>query len=317
MRSSRPDAALALLLLAAVPAAARAQHLDSLVTRVGAMSAVTGLEDAMADTLVTLLPGARKDRAGNVIQVRGTGEPVRLAACPMDEIGYVVGSITEDGYLALRRVGGTNVGPLYDQFLEGHRVTVFGRNRAVPGVVGVKSTHLTRGRAGGDDPVFALDNAWVDVGAASAREVAALGIQVLAPVTRAKSVHRYGAQGALFAAPWIAQRAACAALLSAALRASTGPGTTVIAFTARRHFNNDGLQFVLSSYPSAAVLTLGGTATTAMGTGPANASDTIAGRAAASWTLPVRYARTPAETVGLADVTQLEQRIIGWLGGAR
>jgi putative aminopeptidase FrvX len=184
-------------------------------------------------------------------------------------------------------------------------------------VVGVKSTHLTRGRAAGDDPVFALDNAWVDVGASSAREVAALGIQVLSPVTRAKAVHRYGPQGSLFAAPWIAQRAACAALVSAALRASTGPGTTVIAFTARRHFANDGLQFVLNTYPSAAVLELGGTATTAMGTGPANSADTVIGRVAAAWTLPVRYARTPAETVGLADVTQLEQRIIGWLGGAR
>ena len=146
MRLPRPDAIAGLALLALLPAGAQAQRLDSLVARVGNMSAVTGLEDAMADTLVTMLPNAHRDRAGNVIQVRGTGEPVRVAACPMDEIGYVVGSITEEGYLALRRVGGTNVGPLYDQFLEGHRVTVFGRNRPVPGVVGVKSTHLTRGR---------------------------------------------------------------------------------------------------------------------------------------------------------------------------
>ena len=235
-----PRSPLLALALAVLPPGLAAQSLDSLVHRIGAMSAVTGLEDAMADTLLALLPGAQRDRAGNVVLVRGTGSPVRLAECPMDEIGYVVGGINAQGYLTLRRVGSTNVGPLYDQFLEGHRITVFGRRGPVPGVVGVRSTHLTRGRPAGDDPAFALDNAYVDVGAANAAEVAALGIQMLSPVTRAKRVHGYGARGGMVAAPWMAQRAACAALVSAALRSQPAPGTTVIAFTARRHFNNDG-----------------------------------------------------------------------------
>ena len=36
--------------------------------------------------------------------------------------------------------------PLFDQQLEGHRVTVQGRRGPVPGVVAVRSIHLTRGR---------------------------------------------------------------------------------------------------------------------------------------------------------------------------
>jgi len=297
-------AAWLLALAAARPAAAPAQGLDSLVMRVGAMSAVTGLEGAMADTLLTLLPGSHRDRAGNVVQVRGSGEPVRVAACPMDEMGYVIGGVTTEGYLTLRRVGGTAVGPLYDQFLEGQRVTVFGRRGAVPGVVGVRSTHLARGRAGGDDLPFNLDNAYVDIGAASPRDVAALGIAVLSPLTRAKNVHRYGSQGGLAAAPWMAQRAACAALLSAARRATPGPGMTIVAFTAQRHMANTGAAFLALNYPGAEVITVG-----------AAADSSGAGRVTSGWGLSARYLRTPVETVALADIAQLEDRLAAWLGG--
>jgi len=44
-------------------------------------------------------------------------------------------------------------------------VTVFGRRGAVPGVVAVRSTHLTRGRPTGAEAPFSVDNAYVDVGA--------------------------------------------------------------------------------------------------------------------------------------------------------
>jgi putative aminopeptidase FrvX len=310
-------AALALTAAGAV----RAQALDSLVLRLGAMSAVTGLEDAMADSLLAALPGAAADRAGNVVLTRGSGTPVRIAACPMDEVGWIVGAITPEGYLTLRRVGATAMGPLYDQFLEGQRVTVFGRRGSVPGVVGVRSTHLTRGRTSGSDDPFNLDNAYVDVGAQDPAGVQALGIAVLAPLTRAKLVHRYGPALGLAAAPWAAERAACAALLSAARRVASGPGTTIVAFTRRRHFAQDGAGFLATQYPDADILLLGGTAATEPGSGPLTASDSVlAGsgyRRVTSLSLPARYPRTPVETVAFADVAALEQWLAAWLGGAR
>ncbi|HEY2806208.1 MAG TPA: hypothetical protein VGI92_10170 [Gemmatimonadales bacterium] len=300
MRSFRRSA-LALVVGCALPLAAHAQSLDSLVMRIGAMSAVTGMEDAMADTLIALLPGAARDRGGNVVWTRGSGAPVRIAACGMDEIGYVVGSVNDEGYLTLRRVGNAAVGPLYDQFLEGQRVTVFGRHGPVPGVVGVRSTHLTRGRGADGDPAFALDNAYVDVGAANAADIARLGIEVLAPVTRAKQVQRYGPNRALVAAPWIAQRAACAALLSAARRASSATGTTIVVFGARTWFTRDGMQLVTGAHPDAAVMLVG------MRPAP-NAN-------LRSAELPVKYQFTPAETVSLADVHTLEATLQSWLEG--
>ena len=174
-----------------------AQTVDQLALRFASMTVVTGLEQAMVDSLLALLPGSVRDRAGNVTLALGRGAPRRLVACPLDEVGYVVGTITPDGYLRLRRVGGGTGGtrgtyPLVDQQLEGQRVTVFGTRGAAPGVVAVRSTHLTRGRVapGAPDPVFTVDNAYVDVGASSAAEVQGLGIAVLAPVSLAKRPQR-------------------------------------------------------------------------------------------------------------------------------
>jgi len=315
---------LALAALLAGPAAARAQHLDSLVVRLADMSAVTGLEDAMAESLQAALPGSALDRAGNVVWTRGAGSPVRVALCPMDEIGYVVGAITADGYLTLRRVGTTLPGPLYDQFLEGQRVTVFGRRGAVPGVVGVRSVHLSRGRPGQGDEPFRLDDARVDVGARSAADAAALGIAILAPVTRAKHAHRFGFD--LVAAPGAADRAACAALLDASQRAprAGGRGTAVVAFTRRRQFRWDGAAFLLRDRAAGAgeVVVLGGAASAdslGLGAAPARRDSlpTPGGWVAVTaWSLPARYARTPVETVSLRDASALAERLRSFLGGA-
>src|SRR5881296_2794646 len=197
MKARRTAAVLTLLLSASPTVRLSAQgDVDRLALRFASMTAVTGLEQAMVDSLRALFPGSTRDQAGNVTLTLGQGSPKRLFTCPLDEVGYVVGNILPDGFLLLRRVGGggRTAPPLLDQELEGHRVTVFGTRSAVPGVVAVRSTHLTRGRVatGAPDPMFTVDNAYVDVGASAAADVRALGIDVLAPVTLAKQPHRYG-----------------------------------------------------------------------------------------------------------------------------
>src|SRR2546425_2439160 len=198
----------------------------------------------MADSLLALVPGSARDRAGNVTLTLGGGNaggPKRLVACPLDEVGYVVGNLTDDGYLTLRRVGTRAAYPLFDQQLEGQPVTVFGAGgMAVPGVGAVKSTHLTRGRPAASDPVFTADNAYVDVGARSRDEGRALGIAVLAPVALTKRPHRYGDR--LLAAPAAGRRAAGAALVAAARAELRGEGSVVVAFTGQSLYaTNAGL----------------------------------------------------------------------------
>jgi putative aminopeptidase FrvX len=317
--------ALAVALLAtAAPLAA--QSLDSLAFRFAAMTAVTGYEDAMADSVRAALPGAQADRAGNIVWKRGTGEPVRVAVCPMDEVGYVVGAVTAEGYLTLRRVGATAMGPLFDQFLEGQRVTIWSRRGPVPGVVGVRSTHLQRGRAAGTDDPFSLDNAYVDVGATAAAGVAGLGIALLDPVARTKRPQRYG--DGLLAAPFVAQRSACAALAAAVRRLPAGgTGTALAVFARRRHFAHDGAGFALLEAARGApaeqvVFVDGAAALDSLGSGALlGARDSVlvaaVRQAVTVWDLPARYHRTPAETVSLRDVAALTDRLVAFLGGAR
>src|SRR5439155_21270512 len=122
----------ALLFLFAIPLFhLRAQSLEAIALRFASMTAVTGLEQAMTDSLLALLPGSTRDRAGNVTLTLGQGAPKRLLECPLDEVGYVVGNITADGYVLLRRVFTSTTYPLFDQLLEGHRATVFGTKGAV------------------------------------------------------------------------------------------------------------------------------------------------------------------------------------------
>jgi len=284
-------AAHAVLLLTVYPSnRLTAQSVDPLAIRLGSMTAVTGLEQAMTDSLLGLLPGSTRDRAGNVTLTIGQGAPKRLVQCPLDELGYVVGNITGDGYVLLRRVGAPTTYPLFDQQLEGHRVTVFGTKGAVPGVVAVKSTHLTRGRvgSGAPDPVFTVDNAYVDVGAATAADARALGVDVLAPVSLAKRPLPYGDR--LLAAPGAGRRAACAALVAAVQTKPKVNGTVVVALTVRSLYTgNAGLASVKALL------------------GPFDDIKTAS--------LTTRYTDTAVETVALGDADALVKQLVTWMEG--
>lgn len=296
----------AVLALAAGTLGAQDAPTAALAERLAGLSAVTGYEQAFGDTLLAILPGAKRDRAGNIVLTLGSGEPRRLAVCPMDEPGYVIGGIRDDGYLTLRRVG-RSASPRFDQYFEGQRVTLFGRRGTVPGVVGVRSIHLTRGRSAASQ-AFTFDDAIVDVGAMSRADVEGLGIQILTPVTLSKHVIRYG-DGRL-AAPSAGRRAACAALITAARDGKPVKGTVVVAFVVEQELSLRGLR-------SAAALHGPFSATSIADAGSATVPAAPAFGELSRWELSVRYANTPAETVSLSDLDQVRQKIVSWIGGAQ
>jgi putative aminopeptidase len=284
--------------------------LDSLAVRLSAMTAVSGYERAMTDSLLVLVPGSSLDRAGNVVLTLGSGEPRTLIACPIDEPGFVVGGIRPDGYLTLRR-SGPNPGPLADQQFEGQRVTVFGRKGPVPGVVGVRSTHLTRGRTTNDVP-FTFDDAFVDIGADSAADAARLGIEVLSPVARAKAPHRYG--DGLLAAPVAGRRTACAALVLAARDAKPLRGSVVVAFVVEQSFTRRGLDYVAKTCgPFTEALLL----EAVTGNEPAAGPTSLDLPQITASGLHVRYGGTPVETVSLEEARALERVLRTRIGAAQ
>lgn len=259
--------------------------------RFAGWTAVTGFERAVTDSLLTLLPGSVRDRFGDVILTLGRGTPKRLASCDIDEPGYVVGNITDDGYLRLRRVPGAMLAPLYDQALEGQRVTLFGDTRPVPGVVAVRSTHLARFRAAATEAPFTVDDAFVDVGATSRADVERLGVHVLTPVARTKRPQRYGEPdgGGLLAAPRAGERVGCAALAAAALAKPKVRGTVVVAFTVQSAYASAGLRAVAALE------------------GPFQDEHVAL--------LDSRYRLTPVETVSLVAADSLRRALVAWMEG--
>lgn len=293
---------------------------SSLAVRLASIPAVTGYEQAMVDTLLRLLPAARRDRAGNVRMQLGGGPARRLVVCPLDEPGYVVGNVRGDGYLTLRRVPG-EVPALFDQQVEGHRVSIQGSKGTVPGVVAVRSIHLTRGREELSEVPFTVDGAYVDVGAGSRADVTALGIRVLSPVTLAKRPHSYG-EG-LLAAPVVGQRAACAALVDAVLqsirRAKSLP-PVMVGFVTQQRLAERGLRALASEHgPFDETLIVDGFP------GPRGSlqrrvdGDSLARPrelgTVTRLSLPVAHSGTPVESASIADADLLRDALVKWIGG--
>jgi putative aminopeptidase FrvX len=193
---------------------------------------------------------------------------------------------------------------LFDQQLEGHRVTLFGRWGPVPGVVAVRSVHLTRGRDAGTDNAFNVDDARVDVGATRPEAALALGVAVLSPVSLTKKPLRYGTD--LLAAPMAGRRAACAALILAAREAKPVTGTVVAAFVTEQNLSQRGLRTVRRTQgPFVEERLIDGGAGT-----PGAPTESAEG-----WLLPAAYATTAVETVSLAGADSLRARIGRWIAG--
>ena len=106
-------------------------HLPALIQAPG----VSGNETAVRDAVCRLLPRrfdehASVDESGNLVIDLGEGSPHLLFVAHLDETGFRVTAIEDDGQLALERRGG-----FYDSALVGRPVHVHTPNGIVPGVV--------------------------------------------------------------------------------------------------------------------------------------------------------------------------------------
>ena len=108
-------------------------------------------------------------------EVETERRPRVMLAGHMDEIGFQITHVDEEGFLYIDGIGGWD-----PQVVVGQRVRVMGRLGDVPGVVGKKPIHLLKP----DDrkKVTEISDLWVDLGAASADEVTELGVRVGDPI---------------------------------------------------------------------------------------------------------------------------------------
>src|SRR5882762_4931586 len=140
---------------------------------------VSGAEAPVREIVKRLLPSWAKtetDTAGNLWLRLSQGDPVVVIVAHLDEIGFAVDSVREDGTLALRSRGG-----FFPSLFEGTPALVHTARGDVPGIFPPRDTGTTR-RA--PPPLR------VDVGTATRQATEALGIGAGATVTMPKQYVR-------------------------------------------------------------------------------------------------------------------------------
>lgn len=106
------------------------------------------------------------DRVGSILcEKRGDmSYPRIMLAAHMDEVGFIVKYITDEGFLKFAPIGGW-----WSQVLPSQRVIVYSKNGEFPGVIGSKPPHLLP-QEEREKPVK-LEDLFIDIGARNREEV--------------------------------------------------------------------------------------------------------------------------------------------------
>ncbi len=155
--------------------------LGILLEEVYSVPSPSGYEHMMAKKIQHYLPrnlAAEKDNLGSLYVAAGKGkEQMVLLAC-MDEMGYIVSGINDEGYLLLDRVVPAPH-PLYDSFHLGHPMLIWTEKGAVSGVMALPSVHILSREGRQQLQSFSLDRIFLDVGVQSKEEIKKKGIRML------------------------------------------------------------------------------------------------------------------------------------------
>jgi putative aminopeptidase FrvX len=348
-------AALAVISLPAVATqgAAPAEAIQRVFSRLVETPAVSGDEAALRDVIAEALPKwakPRVDQIGNLIVTLGSGTPHVLLATNIDEDGFIVSRVGDDGYLRLARFTSGIQHRLFEQYHYSQPVVIrTGAGRLVPGVVASISQHL------GAPQVLArsirtIDDLWVDTGSSGRAETLPLGIQVLDAVSlRDRRQPLAHGRTAGIATQGRANAYALVELLARREKAPEINGTLTVAWTAQGVYRGRGLarlgreiepdrvmlldRVALSSdqTPTGSVGQLGGGPLVRKGDAEAEAAASRAGvkiqvaalpAANLPWpaakvsalALPVVFAQTPVEVVDPRDVHSLVRLIEEYVG---
>jgi putative aminopeptidase FrvX len=119
-----------------------------------------------------------EDAIGNVTLTLGKAgaSPSIAIVAHMDEVGFIVSNILENGTLKFKKIGG-----IYDQVLPARGVDIHTSKGTVHGAIGFNAPHLKL--EGDEKKQFTWDKMCIDVGTRSRKETERLGIKILDPIT--------------------------------------------------------------------------------------------------------------------------------------
>jgi putative aminopeptidase FrvX len=190
----------------------------------------TGYEEPMVEVIKGILPAGSqtmRDNLGSLYWKRKK-QKSRIAVCTsMDEAGYFVSGIDQQGYLRLdKAVSGP---PLIDSYHLGHQVIVWTEKGPVEGVLALPSLHIL---SSGVRQTFqekpSLDLAYVDIGVNSAEGAREKGAALLDAVTPERELIRLA--GSKIAGHSLGLKLCIALVLDAARRSGARPEDSNPAF---------------------------------------------------------------------------------------
>lgn len=222
------------------------QDLRDFVATPGVSGYETQLADKIRAELKSFHPAT--DNIGDITVTLGSGSPHRLIVTPIDEPGYVVSQITEDGYLRVQRLPQFILPAIFNELYSAQPVRVETTSgKWIDGVVAGLSVHLQPGRT--DAPKSGdIENIYVDIGASSATEVRKAGVENLSPIVINRRLADLN-HGAMFAGASIGDRFGAVALVELLRRLDVSQlkGTLTIAFVVQQWSGARGLQRILST----------------------------------------------------------------------
>lgn len=183
---------------------------------------VPGFEDEVRSVVEAELQGyatLERDRLGSVIATKkGSQEAPRvMIAGHLDEVGFMVTRITDEGFLKFQTLGGW-----WEQVMLAQRVRVHASKGAYTGVIGSKPPHVLPAEER-KKPVK-MQDMFIDIGAKDADEAREMGVRPGDPVTPICPFETLGNGDFLLAKAWD-DRAGCAILVEV-MRALKAAGSS-------------------------------------------------------------------------------------------
>jgi putative aminopeptidase FrvX len=190
---------------------AASQDTFSILKNLIEVSGVSGFEAPVRDKVRAYLPSwtqPKIDGKGNLLVTFGSGPEHLVFVGHLDEVGYVVTKLNEDGTLNVERRGG-----FYDKYYEARPVVIYARRGTVSGIMAPRPNYFQLSE--GEDR-YDVKDARVYLGTETKKDTEELGIKVGDSITVPKRFVQLAGDRA--AARSSDDRSGCTAMLLALMR---------------------------------------------------------------------------------------------------
>ena len=196
----------------ALPALAEDQT-KALLKELSNAPAPSGYEEAVRAIMVREFKPYGKityDGLGSVIVENGASGPRVMLDAHMDELGGAVRRVSADGFVTMQMLGGW-----LDEALPGQRWVIIGSKGPIRAVSIIRDVHVTPLEE--RTKPFTRDHLYMDLGARTAAEVAAMGVEPGDPVVPDSTFDELNGSGRYVGKAWD-DRVGCAVVIEALRR---------------------------------------------------------------------------------------------------